>query len=168
MAWQVLKNPTDLGGTALPDFNLYYIAAQLSQLFHLDKTDRERFLTLLCPKWAQYTKDSIYAIAADWGGIELGERRHTMLYHYRKIWNLAVSRLDIPQFNDYTPLWHNRNLQEFTKIHDTFIWSIQGVFYLHHILKDGQLKTFDLLKEEFTIQDQMFSDSYKSVMRYNH
>lgn len=35
LPWHKLKNPTDLAGTALPDFNLYYLAAQLSQLFHI-------------------------------------------------------------------------------------------------------------------------------------
>lgn len=33
LACQTLKNPTDLGGTALPDFNLYYIASQLSHSY---------------------------------------------------------------------------------------------------------------------------------------
>lgn len=45
---QVLKNPIDLGGTALPDFNLYYLAAQLSHFFYLDKGDKERYLALVC------------------------------------------------------------------------------------------------------------------------
>lgn len=39
IAWQKLKNPTDLAGMALPDLNAYYIAAQLSQIFHVDKID---------------------------------------------------------------------------------------------------------------------------------
>lgn len=43
LAWQALKNPTDMGSMALPDFNLYYMAFQLSQLFHIDKTDNTRF-----------------------------------------------------------------------------------------------------------------------------
>lgn len=32
LPWQILKNPTDLAGMALPDFNLCNLAAQLSQL----------------------------------------------------------------------------------------------------------------------------------------
>lgn len=43
LAWQTLKNPSDLEGTALPDFILYYIASQLSALYHIDKTNRDRF-----------------------------------------------------------------------------------------------------------------------------
>lgn len=34
LAWRILKNPNDLEGTALIDFNLYYIASQLSQMYH--------------------------------------------------------------------------------------------------------------------------------------
>lgn len=94
----------------------------MSQLFHLDKTDSERFLALLCPKWAQHTKDSRYAMAAGSGGTEPGRNRQTLLHHYRRIWDLAS----------------------------------QGIFYLHHLLKDGNLKTFDSLREEFTLLNHMF------------
>lgn len=59
LSWHKLKNPTDLAGMALPDFNAYYIAAQLAQIFHIDKVDRERFLCFLCPRWSQKTQDSL-------------------------------------------------------------------------------------------------------------
>lgn len=36
LSWQTLKNPPELGSAALPDFNLYYLAAQLSHFFYLD------------------------------------------------------------------------------------------------------------------------------------
>lgn len=48
LSWQTLKNATELGGAALPDFNLYYLAAQLSHFFFLDKQDKERYLALIC------------------------------------------------------------------------------------------------------------------------
>lgn len=41
LPWLMLKNPITLGGAALPDIILYYIAAQLSH-YHLDKTDLKR------------------------------------------------------------------------------------------------------------------------------
>lgn len=61
LSWHMLINLTDLGGAALLNYNLYYIAAQLSHLFHIDKTDTLRFSTLLCPKWAQLSSDPFSA-----------------------------------------------------------------------------------------------------------
>lgn len=62
-----------------------YITWQLSQLFHLDKTDREWFITLLCPKWAQHTNDPIYVLAIGLGGTDPGRDKQNLLYHYRHI-----------------------------------------------------------------------------------
>lgn len=57
LSWQVLKNPTELGGTALPDFNLYCLVAQLSHFFYLGKGDKERYLTLVCSPYTHiYTR----------------------------------------------------------------------------------------------------------------
>lgn len=53
LPWRTLKNPTDLRSVALPDFNLYYIVAQLSQLYPIDKTDGVRFAMFLCPAWSK-------------------------------------------------------------------------------------------------------------------
>lgn len=36
LSWQTLKHPIHLGGTALPDLALYYIASQLSHLYYLN------------------------------------------------------------------------------------------------------------------------------------
>lgn len=48
LSWLVLKNPTDLGGTAFPDHNVYYLAAQFSHFYYFDKEDKLRYLTLAC------------------------------------------------------------------------------------------------------------------------
>lgn len=45
LPWKVLKCPTELGGTALPDLYIYYIAAQLSHFFHFNHSDHAT------PKW---------------------------------------------------------------------------------------------------------------------
>lgn len=49
LLWHKLKNPTDLRGAVLPDFNLYYVAAQMSHLFHIDKIDKIRSLIFCAP-----------------------------------------------------------------------------------------------------------------------
>lgn len=156
LSWQTLKNSTDMGGTALPDFNHYYIASQLSQLFHIDKTDKERFLILLSPRWVQYTRDPINGIAVGVGNTQSKDYRHSLLYHYRRIWELASSKLETTSFNDYTPLWHNNKLQELNGIQNSDLWAAKGIYYLHHLFTNGTFKTFEALKMEFQIPNQMF------------
>lgn len=53
LSWNTLKNPTHLGGTALLDFIFYYLSAQLSHFFHLDKGDRDWYLALVCSPFSQ-------------------------------------------------------------------------------------------------------------------
>lgn len=139
----------------MPDLNLYYIASQLSQLFHVDKTDNERFTILLCPHWAQHTADPISVIAVGSRGTQ-SAGRHTLLYHYRRVWDIAMDKLEITPLNDYTPLWHNKNLHELSQIPNPEIWSARGIYYLHHLMSDGEPKTFRTLQEEFTRPNNMF------------
>lgn len=102
LPWSKLKSLNDLGGMALPDF-MYYLTAQLSQLFHIEKTDRARFLTFLCPKWSHST-DPFVAVAGGGGCIEMGDRQ-SLFYHYRCVWEVISDKLKIPHTHDFTPLW---------------------------------------------------------------
>lgn len=95
LPWQKLKNPTDLAGLALPDFNMYYLASQLSQIFHIDKTDRKRFLFLVCPKWIQQTLDPVLPMMGGRTGEGVGTERRSSLYQYKKIWDIASKTLHI-------------------------------------------------------------------------
>lgn len=155
IAWQKLKNPTDLAGMALPDLNAYYIAAQLSQIFHIDKTDSERFMHFLCPRWAHPTQDTLAVIAGKTTREDKNARGKTLLYHYTKIWNLAMDKLQLSAINEFTPLWHNINLPEFNIIPDNEVWSSRGIFYMSHIIHSGRLKTFERLQTEFALPNQM-------------
>lgn len=155
IAWQKLKNPTDLAGMAVPDFNIYYIAAQLSQLFHVDKTDRKRYLHLVCPGWSQVSQDPLTVIAGKATGADRNTNRKTLPYHYTKIWNLSMHRLQLPTINEFTPLWHNSNLPEFDMLPDSELWSSRGIIYLLHIVHHDRLKTFDRLKTEYMLPNQM-------------
>lgn len=61
----------------------------------------------------------------------------------------------ILQYNDYTPLWHNKNLPEFLQLPDADLWSTYGIIYLHQLTTNGTLKTFTLLNEKFTLPSHM-------------
>lgn len=127
--WRILQNPTDLGGTAVPELSYYYIASQLSQLYHIDKTDRERFYTPLCPNRTHHTSDPLCAIAIRSGGAKHRGDCKTLLYKYRRIWDIAIIKLGIPLINDYTPIWHNKTLPHLLQLPDPGVWGSRGIFY---------------------------------------
>lgn len=154
LPWHKRKNPTDLAGMALPEFNQYYLAVQLSQLFHIDKVDKDRFLCLLCPGWARPTRDPFTVILSKTGGMSKTSDRRSLLYHYRKIWDMGSARLNMPATHEFIPLWHNTAL--FYSIPDCDMWGSRGIFYLSHIVSDGTLKSFDRLKSEFALPNQMY------------
>lgn len=156
LLWHKLINPTDLAGLALPDLNMYYLASQRSQIFHSNKTDGKRFLFFLCPKWIQQTLDPLLAITGGGGRERPKTYRRSLLYQYKKIWDIASKKLHIESPNAYPPLWHNESLPEFGLIQDSGIWSSRGIIYLFHITNNGKLKTFETLKCEFALPNQMF------------
>lgn len=50
LAWNILKNPTDMGGASLPDLQDYYLAAQLSHFYHFNIVELQRCRSLVCNK----------------------------------------------------------------------------------------------------------------------
>lgn len=156
LPWGKLKNPTNLGGTALPDLNMYYIAAHLSQPFHIDKTDRARFLTFLCLGWSHSTGDSLVSITGRVLILGQAGDRTSLLHHCRCIWDLATAKLQLPLLHKNTSLWHNVALPEFYSIPDSELWRSKGVFYLSHLNSNGELKVFNRLRTEHILSTHVF------------
>lgn len=138
---------------ALPDFNAYYLAAQLSQIFHID---RDRFLHSLCPKRIWPTLDPLVVITGRGGDKGKKNDRRSFLYQYRRVWEIASDRLHIMSPHSCTHLWHNTSLPEFNLIQDNRVWSLRGIVYLSQITHNGKLKSFDSLKTEIKLPNRMF------------
>lgn len=126
LPWNKLKNPTDLGGAALPDFNLYYIAGQL---FLIGKIDRTRFLAFLCPKWSHSTGDPFIAITGWTPLVRLTKEKKSLLHHYQRIWAIAMVKLQSTPLHEHTPLWCNLDLMEFDSIPDLEFWRSRGIYH---------------------------------------
>lgn len=47
-------------------------------------------------------------------------------------------------------------MTEFINIPDLELWESRGIYYIHHLLFNGTLKTYDTLKEEFSLPNFMF------------
>lgn len=154
LSWQVLKNPTDLGGTALPDFNLYYLAAPLSHLYYIDKHDKDRYFALVCSPYTRlYTHPFQIIFREPTDTWTLGSHGG-LLYHHCKIWAVVRHRLQTPVMHSHTPLWDNPGLRELLLLPDHSLWIAQGVVYLLNVYC-GILKSFQQLKEEFNLSNSM-------------
>lgn len=132
--WQTLENPTDIGVTALPDFNLYYNAAQLSHLHHIDKLDNNRFHILLCSTQAQTSPYSTCVILHCLGRSTTTDDRTSLVFHYKGIQDLALTKLNPPTFLDITPLWNNKRQPNLLSVLNGEMWAFRGICYLHHLI----------------------------------
>lgn len=90
------------------------------------------------------------------GGMNRMSDCRSLLYHYRKIWHIASTKLNMPATHEFIPLRHNTALPEFNSIPDCDVWSSMGIFYMSHIVNDGTLKSFDRLKSEFALTNQIY------------
>lgn len=136
LSWQALKNPTDFGGASLPDFILYYLAAQLSHFFYLDKTNRDHYLSLVCSPSAPGVTHPFQILFRDLGGAGTLGNRKGLLYHHCKIWEVVGRRLKVLHTHSHTPLWDNPGLCDLLTVPDQVLWLQQGVRYLSDICHD--------------------------------
>lgn len=92
------------------------------------------------------SSDPFNVLASGVRGAEAAGDYYSLLYHYRRIWDVASDKHNLPHCNEHTPLWHNTTLSERLSIPNTDMWSAKGVYYVSHFLAEGNLKTFDRLK----------------------
>lgn len=152
LSWQTLKNPTDLGGAALPDFNLYYLAAQLSHFFHLDKHDKKRCLSLLCVPHGRRVSHPFQTL---FKGTNKIDNRKGILYHYCRVWEVVKHKLKMPSTHSHAPLWDNSDLGELLKVPNPELWLHYGVGFLSDVYSDNMLKSFQQLKTDFDLPNTM-------------
>lgn len=155
LSWKVLKCPTDLGGTALPDLYIYYIAAQLSHFFHLNLSDKIRYSQMVCPQSSGTISHPFQILFC-----EPRDSTHTsnggpMLIHHCKIWRAAMRIGQAPSPHSHTPLWNNPNLPELTSLPDCSLWVSKGIIYLTQVVAHGMVKLFQTLKDDFALPNHM-------------
>ncbi|PIO11944.1 hypothetical protein AB205_0020800, partial [Aquarana catesbeiana] len=155
LSWKVLKCPTDLGGTALPDLYIYYIAAQLSHFFHLNLSDKIRYSQMVCPQSSGTISHPFQILFC-----EPRDSTHTsnggpMLIHHCKIWRAAMRIGQAPSPHSHTPLWDNPNLPELTSLPDRSLWVSKGIIYLTQVVAHGMVKLFQTLIDDFALPNHM-------------
>lgn len=57
--------------------------------------------------------------------------------------------------HSHTPLWVNNHLAELKQIPDPAIWANYGIIYLHQVMTNSRPKTFQSLKEDYSIPHQL-------------
>lgn len=154
MSWKVLKCPTELGGTTLPDLSTYYIAAQLSHFFHFNLSDKARYSYMVCPQSIGPLSHPFQNLFCEPRGSTHTSKGGPMLSHHCKIWR-AIMRLGRAP-SPHTPLWDNPNRPELTSVPDHGFWVARGVIYLSQVVAHGIVKSFQTLKDSFALPNHMF------------
>lgn len=145
-----------MGGTALPDLQEYYMAAQLSHMYYFNKAEMQRYGVLVCGD----TRNSMISpLQAIFRGGQTPKRRpwynmgiantpsKNLGNNFKKaqIWACTLS----------FPLWFNNHLLEFRNVPDPNIWAKHRIIYLHQVMTNERPKSFQTLKEEYSIPQHM-------------
>lgn len=70
-----------------------------------------------------------------------------MLLHHQQVWGITLKRHDIVQFHSHTPLWLNGHMPE--------LRTIYGVIYLYQVMTASEPKTFQSLKDVFSLANHL-------------
>lgn len=155
LPWRVLKCPTELGGAALPDLFLYYIASQLSHFFHFNQSDRERYSTLVCSQTPDPLFHPFQILFCGPHNSLRNDDLKQMLFHHCRIWQYAMRIGEAPSPHSHTPLWHNSHMPELNSVSDHGLWVHKGIVYLSQVVSGGLVKSFQALKDSFALPNHM-------------
>lgn len=143
----------------VPNLGLYYLAAQSSHFYHIDKSIQQRYLSLVCgPSESHLLHPFCHVLRGLRGSPSF--LRHSVFFcllsfHHRWVWLSVMSKTNSPMFYSNTHLWYNKMLPELLQLPDPSMWSSGGIFMLSHVLSCGKLKTFEQLKFEFSLPNHM-------------
>lgn len=139
LAWKHTQKPTKLGGLAVLDFAAYYLAAQLSHCFPIDKGDHSRYLALVCQPAGACLPHPFCDILRGVGGSPTPLDRGGIRFHHGRVWDLALSRRDGQKFHTMAPLWFNRHPPELLNYPDPGLWLSKYIYLLSHLVLDGAI-----------------------------
>lgn len=147
-----LQRPKHLGGTALPDLFIYYVAGQLRLI-------RGWFSDAPLPN-SEAQLACILGIQNMWPLLEYPHLYTAKLLPIHRlalqIWKHSKS---ITHFNDIIadmPLWHNPGLSELLLLPDTQVWRSCGVTKLEHLYNDDVFASFEQLQTKCELPRSYF------------
>lgn len=147
LARTTLFLPADLGGLALPNFQLYFWAAMLVTVHWWFRGSRSNVATCLEANILGSLTDLRnfpYRGPKAYCGIP-GPTRATW-----RVWEAARRRYLRPgQLSPAHPLWGNPRLKHFRMIPDPQVWARYGVTLLEHVMSGGQLLSLHELTAKF-------------------
>ncbi|XDV29900.1 hypothetical protein PO909_032930 [Leuciscus waleckii] len=138
------------GGLSLPDFWSYYLAQQMRPL--------RTWMDVDSPvPWRALETNIIYPLRLQdlpFTGIpkKALEKFGPIICHSIKTWRMAENIMGASDsYCDSTPIWHNSNLCTGNKPFVSKCWANCGVYTMKDLYSDYGLKSFQILKDEFSL-----------------
>ncbi|OCT62663.1 hypothetical protein XELAEV_18043748mg [Xenopus laevis] len=135
---------------ALPDLQLYYLAAQLSQLWTLKHSSAEEALYQLWQSILQTELPPIHSIIT----IALKNSRpahNPLLIHQKGVLNRVHHLTNRVGLDPLIPLWYNSKLAPLDKLIVPKAWLDGGIYTLDQVWGDYEGVSFSILKERHAI-----------------
>ncbi|XP_041429991.1 protein max isoform X1 [Xenopus laevis] len=154
IGWQTLQAPVNRGGLSLPNFLLYFYASQLVYAW-----------------WWLNPNPNNQAVVLEAGLISSFEALANQLHRgLTSIYDLTPSMKTVctvfqrtvvspsrkrSQWSKWSPLWGNETLIQLRQVPDPATWASVGIRYLGDVVRSGEIKQFEQLKEDYGLQNRM-------------
>uniref|UniRef100_A0A803K472 Reverse transcriptase domain-containing protein n=1 Tax=Xenopus tropicalis TaxID=8364 RepID=A0A803K472_XENTR len=154
MSLHTLQLPTTSGGLAAPNPYKYYLASQLVTAWRWTSPSLTNAATLLEIQIIGSQEELQNLL---YRGTINSKRATQPMRTTVSVWKKALKIFPKPQphCSQYTPLWHNPNLEQLQTIPDPKIWLCHNIKYLSDIMPQGTLLTFQELKQTFSLPNTM-------------
>lgn len=105
---------------------------------------------------AQWSGWPLPCYCLETGGNTEDRRRYPTLALMYRVWDRGKGLLGLIGFSSYSPFWRNQQLPELYKLEGFSPWMLKGIYAIHHLQLDGALKSFDRLREDFSMPHAFF------------
>lgn len=147
---QTLQRPAREGGMTVPHPYRYFLAAQLQHLGGCESLG------------AANASGKIMLVGSPHkslaGALEAGSLRCELPTHKMvgKVWQSVKRDMGYKGLTEFSPIWHNKQLQELLAIEKNRMWEGHGIYRLAQLFDGNILKSFTDLGREFGIPKETF------------
>lgn len=147
---QTLQGPTSKGGMAALHPYSYYLAAQLQHIGGCDSPGEMHASNKIMLEGNPH-KSLVEALEA--GTLQRTLPTHKLVI---KTWQAVKKTMGYKGITMFSPIWHNKFLQELLTVEKNDIWERHGITRLAHLVRDNNVKSFLDLRTEYEVPYNTF------------
>lgn len=170
--FEVLQQPIDKGGIAIPNVRLYFIASQLQHWHGWNAVDMEDPIQkIIASQFKNYPLVQLIVAHHFYN-----KKRFPTFHLIYRVWEAVRN---ITQHTKQMPIWDNYCLYELNKLSEYLDWKKACIIFLYQLYEGDVLLPFNILKDLYQLTNKNFFQylqichalqiqSSKSQLQYEH